>query len=137
MADDVVARSRLGDIEDRLGIDRLDVLLADRYKLVEKVATLRARYGNFGTFEHLRKVMLATVKMKARAESLRDPKAPKPTEGSLDDLAHSAPEYVEFVTQATLDRSELTLLEAKIEAIDATIMRANAITRFAASEARL
>jgi chorismate mutase len=123
------------EVESRLGIEPIDKLLAERYALVERVADLRARHGAFGTWDHARKILLATVAMKARALAVRD--GTKVTEGALEDLAHASPEYTEMVTQATLDRSELTLLEAKIEAIDATIMRANAITRFAASEARL
>ena len=130
-----MAWTSMHDIEDRLGIDRLDKLLADRYTLVERVADLRARHGAFGTWEHVRKMLLATVAMKARAMAVRD--GTKVTETALADIAHASPEYAELVTQATMDRSELTLFEAKIEAIDATIMRANAITRFAASEARL
>lgn len=135
MPDPIVARSRMADIEERLGIEPIDQLLAERYKLVERVADLRARHGAFGVWDHERKTLLATLRMKARALATRD--GLKVTEAWLDDNAHSAPEYDEAVAKATMDRSELTLVEAKIEAIDATIQRANALTRFVTSEMRL
>jgi hypothetical protein len=132
MTDNVVARSRMGDLEDKVGIDRLDVLQAERRKLVCRVADLRARYGSFGTFEHLRGICLATVKMKARASAVSN--GIKVTEDGLKDIAHASSEYVDFITQATLDRSELTTAEIGITEIEETIRRGNSLAYAAGRE---
>lgn len=135
MPDNVVSRSPMAHIEDRIGVTPIEELLADRQTLVEAVADLRAMYGPFGTFDAKRKVLLATVAMKARATA--QAQGAKVTEASLDETAHASPEYTDFITQATLDRSKLTVLESKIEAIDHTITRSNAVVRYVAAEAHL
>ncbi len=122
--------------EEAIGVDPIDGLLAKRQALVEKIATLRSRYGSFGTFDHERKMELARLAALVRVQSMRD-KAPKMTVAEVDDAAHNHPDYRDFVTQATRDRADLFKLEAQIEAIDATIQRANAIIRYRTSEARL
>jgi len=42
MPDHVVARSRMAEIEDRIGVAPVEELLAERQELVEQVAQLRA-----------------------------------------------------------------------------------------------
>jgi hypothetical protein len=135
-ADPVVGRSRMGDIEDKLGIDRLDLLMAERAQLVEQVATLRARHGTFGLFDHERKVELARLAGLLRAQAVRD-KVPKPTAAEIDDGAHCHPDYMSLVTQATIDRANLYRLESRITDINDLIQRGNVLARFAAQEARL
>jgi len=135
MPDDIVARSPMADVEDRLGIEPIDELLAERNALIEKVADLRARYGAFGTADHLRKIQLSQIKSLIRVQALRDKR--KVTNDQVDDEAHSHPFYVEHVTTMTSERAEWVRLEARIEAIDMTIMRGQAVARFAANEARL
>jgi hypothetical protein len=135
MPDKLVLRSPMADVEHRLGVRPIEEMLALRQEAIEDLATLRARHGSFGTWDHERKTLLATLRMKARAIATRD--GLKVTEAWLDDNAHDAPEYYALVTQATQERSQLTLLEAKVEAVDAEIQRANAITRYLTSEARL
>ena len=135
MVDRITLRSPMADVEDRLGVRPIAEMLALRQEATEDLALLRARHGSFGTFDHERKTLLATLRMKARAIATRDKL--KVTEAYLDDSAHSAPEYYDLITTATQERSQLTLLEAKVEAVDAEIQRANAITRYLTSEARL
>jgi hypothetical protein len=134
-ADPVVGRSRMGDIEDRLGIRPIEELLHERQQAVEKVADLRAKHGSFGTWGDMRKSQLSTIKMRLRAEIQRD--GGKSTEAALEDAAHADPGYTDLIITATQERARLTLLESRIEAIDMEIQRANAIARFCASEARL
>lgn len=134
--DNIVARSPMAEIEDRIGLPPIEEMLAERQQHVERVAELRARHGSFGTWDAMRKSKLATLKMVLRAQAVRD-KLPKPTEGALEDESHAHPDYVDFVTAATRERAELNRLEGLIENIDATIQRANAIARYAAAEARL
>ncbi len=135
MTDIITARSPMRAIEERIGIESVDVLLAQRAALVEKGADLRARYGPFGTFDHLRKIELARLAGLVRAQATRD--GVKVTAAEVDDNAHSHPDYREFIAAATNQRAEWSRVEAKIEAIDATIQRANAIVRYLTSEARL
>jgi hypothetical protein len=125
----------MADIENRLGVRPIEELLHERQEAVEQVADLRARHGPFGTWGDHRKSVLSTIKMRLRAELQRD--GGKSTEGALEDAAHADPGYMGLIITATQERSRLTLLEAKVEAIDAEIQRANALVRFCASEARL
>src|SRR3990167_8094112 len=72
MDDRIVARSRMAEVEEAIGIPPVEELLAERQQLVERVAELRARHGSFGTFDALRKSKLATIKMLIRAQAQRD-----------------------------------------------------------------
>ena len=141
MADHIVVRSRMAEVEEAIGIPPVEELLAERQQLVERVAELRARHGAFGTFDALRKSKLATIKMLIRAQAQRDGRKAdngKPlTNDQIEDEAHAHPDYTEFVIQATRERADLTKAEGLIANIDATIQRANAIARYATAEARL
>lgn len=135
MADNLTLRSPMALLEERLGLDPVSEMMARRERLVDQVADLRAKHGSWGTWDHARKTELATIKMVLRAQAQRD--GVKVTEASLEDSAHADPRYMEFVTNATVERANLTRLEAKIETIDATIQRANTLTRYLQAEARL
>ena len=130
-----VSRSPMADLEAKIGLQPLDELLAARDDLVEQVATLRARHGSFGTWEHERKIELARIATAIRARALRD--KIKLSNEAVSDAAHATVEYFELVTMATTERAELYRLESKITDIDATVMRANVVARFAANEMRL
>ena len=129
-------RSRIGDWEDKLGIDRLDVLLAERAELVEQVANLRARHGAFGLADAERTIELARIAGLIRAQNLRD-KTPRLTVDEMKAACHAHPDYMEWVTQATIDRASLYRLENKISSINDLIQRGNVLTRFATQEAGL
>ena len=135
MVDRITLRSPMADVEDRLGIEPIHEVMARRERLVEEAAELRALHGSFGLFDARRKTELAAIKMSLRARSQRDKM--RVTEGALDDAAHADPRYVEFVTQATIDRARLSVLEHKIHALDESVHRANTITRHLSAEARL
>lgn len=132
---DVVYAEKMAGIESRMGLDPIHVLLARRQELVEKMADLRARYGSFGTFDAMRKAELSKIKMQIRAQATAG--RVKKTEACLDEEAHADPRYFEVITVATRGRADLAVLEAKIEAIDATIYRANAVARYLSAEASL
>ena len=135
MADRLVAHSPMAEVETRLGVKPIEELLDERSHLVERVADLRARYGSFGTFDHIRKIELSRIEGLLRAEHRRD--KVRMTIPEMSAATHSHPDYTDFIIQATRDRAEYVKVEAKIEAIDATIQRANAIVRYLTSEARL
>lgn len=123
------------DMEQKMGVEEADVLLAKRWKYVVQVADLRARYGPFGTFDHLRKIELARLKALVRVQALRDKR--RISNDQADDEAHASPDYVEFIAEATKQRAQWVKIEAAIEDIDFRLYRGQAIARFAASEARL
>ena len=120
------------EVELRAGVEPIDALLHRRRELVEKVATLRAVFGAFGTWEHQRKCELSRIKSLIRLQSMRDSR--KVNNDQVDEEAHEHPDYVKFVTVATRDRAEFFRLEAQIEEVDYSINRGQALLRFVASE---
>jgi len=135
MADYVVARSRMAEIEDRIGVAPVEELLAERQDIVEQVAPLRALYGAGGTWDAQRKMELANLKMLIRAQA--EAADTKRTEAYLEDAAHADPRYKNLVAQATTDRANLSILEDKVNAIEARIRRGDAVIRYVSAEARL
>lgn len=132
---DVVYAEKMAGVEERMGLDPIHVLLAKRTELVNEACELRAKYGSFGTWDAIRKSQLSTIKMQLRAQATAA--KVKKTEACLDEEAHADGRYVELITEATQDRAALAVLDAKIEAIDATIQRANTVARYLSAEARL
>ncbi len=125
----------MAEAESRAGVQSADELLDERAVLVEKVADLRARYGGFGTFDHLRKIELSRLKGLVRAQSTRD--KIKMTNDQIDDEAHAHPDYYDFITTATKERAQWTKLENQIESITARLNRGQAILRYVSSEPRI
>ena len=114
-------------LEVQFGLQPIADLLQERGVLIDRVARLRAKYGSFGTWDAERKMRLADIKGRIRAEMQRE-KA-KITEAQLDDMAHADGDYTDFIVTATLERADWVRLEAQIDAIDATINRGQAIAR--------
>ena len=123
------------DIENRIGIEPIDQLLAEKNVLIEKVADLRAVYGSFGTHDASRKSELARIKGLLRAQYTKA--QVKVTETMLDDEAHCHSDYTSFITRATRERAEWVRLESQVEAIDAKLFRGNAIIRYVSNEPRV
>ena len=122
--------SAMTEAEERLGIAPLEGLLDERRHLVNHVATLRAKYGSFGVFDHLRKIELSRINGMLRAQIARE-KLPKKSETQLGVEAHAHPDYVDFITLATTERAEWAKLEAQIEEVDFIIQRGQALARVA------
>lgn len=131
----LTARTPMGDMESKMGVQPIEELLAERDHLVNQVADLRARFGAFGTYNDLRKIELARIAGLIRAQALRDER--KMTGAEVEDATHAHPDYVDFVTTATVERARWVKFEAAIEGIDFTINRGQAIARFATAEAHL
>jgi len=123
------------DAEERMGIDRIDILLAERQELIERSAEMAAKYGKFGTFPDIRKAEVSRIKMMLRAQAVGG--KVKKTEAQLDDEAHAHPDYTDLLTEATLAKASWIKIEARISAIDTRIARGNLIGRFRTAEARL
>lgn len=122
-------------VETRMGIEPLEQLQAKRRELVGEIAELRARYGSFGTTDAERKIRLATIRMKVRAQIVAD--GVKMTEAAIDDMAHSDPGYVQFITETTRGRASLQIQEDEITCIDEAIRRDQSLASFLTAEARL
>jgi len=75
--------------------DRLGTALPDFN--AEDPAELEAMYGNFGSADHWRKVVLTNCREIERAKAIAS--GEKVTEARLDDLARLHPSYVDFLTE--------------------------------------
>ena len=135
MADHLHAYDPMAQTEKRLGLRPVEELLDERRKLVTRIADLRARFGSFGTFDHLRKIELSRIAGMVRAQAVRD--KVKMTAAEVDDAAHDHPDYRDFITEATKQRAEWVRLEHEVEAIDWVLRRGQTIAAFLSSEARL
>ena len=123
------------EIEMRAGIEPVEQLLATRQALIGQVATLRAVYGSFGTWDHSRKSELARIKSLIRLQSMKDSR--KLNNDQVDEEAHAHPDYTAFVVLATQERAAYFRLEAQVESIDYRINRGQALIRYVASEPRI
>ena len=123
------------EVELRAGVEPIDQLLHQRRGLVEKVATLRAVYGAFGTWDHQRKCELSRIKSLIRLQAMKDSR--KVNNDQVDEEAHAHPDYTVFITRATNERAEFFRLEAQIEDIDYRIRRGQSLMYFAGGEQRL
>lgn len=110
-----------------MGVRPLQEILEEREHLIAKRADLWARYGPFGTWDHERKAMLASLRLIARANAVKN--GVKMTEAAIDDEAHGHPDYLTFVTQALHDRAKLNTLDAQVDALDFTINRGQSLMR--------
>src|SRR6266702_1032125 len=89
----------MGDAETRMQIVPLEELLAERDEIVAQLSRLRAVYSNGGTFDALRKIELSKAANLVRAQATLENK--RVTESYLDEMAHVADAYVDFIVQAT------------------------------------
>lgn len=133
--DQVVARPARREVEERMGIAPLEELLEERRTLVRQVASLRARYGPFGTADNLRKIELSRLGAILRAQATE--RQEKVTEAKLDEMAHADPRYTDFVTIQTRERADWIILEDAIQAIEDQIRRDNTLASYLTAEARL
>lgn len=85
-------------------------------------AALRARYGPFGTFDHDRKILLATLRDEYRMGATTRISA-----DSLDDMAHADERYQQFLTAAYAERTKLAEIDAQRVALDHKIALAKAL----------
>jgi hypothetical protein len=127
--------SPVSDLERRLNVVPLEELHAERDTLVKQLAPLWARHGPGGSYEALRKIQWTSLAVAIRAQAQLD--GVKLTESAIEQMAHADAGYGEWVAVMTLERATFKELETRIQAIEDTIHRGNAIVRFLASEAQL
>ncbi len=122
----------MGDAETRMQIVPLEELLAERDEIVSQLARLRAVYSNGGTFDALRKIELSKAANLVRAQATLENK--RVTESYLDEMAHVADAYVDFIVRATSERADWVRLEERLAGIDFTINRGQAVAKFVTAE---
>ena len=125
--------SAMAAAEARMGLEPIETLLDERAHLVEQVADLRAKYGPFGVFDHIRKTELAQLRVRLRAQYTAAG-VKRVTNDQLDDEAHAHPDYLGLITHALADRAKWVKLEERIAAIDYTINRGQSVARFVTAE---
>ncbi len=91
--------------------DDYEALLTSLESVLHQRAPLYAVYGPGGTFDHTRKILLASCRDAHRLTKLGNNE--KVTEALLDDLGHADADYVAFVETATAQRTTLALLDAE------------------------
>jgi hypothetical protein len=116
-------------LENRVGIDPIDQLIAERDQLVREAAPLYALYGPGGTAEHRRKVAQAIAELQVRAGATE-----KMTEGKIDALGRTQETYLAYLDSMEQGRAEWLVIETQIQAITDRINRGNHLTRYAATE---
>jgi len=125
---------RPSEIESRIGVEHIDLLLAERLDLVSHAASLYAVYGPFGTAEHRRKIALSVAELQVRADlAEREEKA---TEGKVESMARTHSTYLTFLDTLESGRAEWLVTETRIQSVTDRVVRGNALVRYAASEPR-
>jgi hypothetical protein len=123
------------EVEAEMGLRPIEELLARRAQLIRDVADLRARYGSFGTFDHLRKIELSRLCGLIRAQATEA--GDRISNDVVDERAHAHPDYIDFIATATKERAEWAVLEGKVEAIEWYIRRGQSVASYLTAEARL
>jgi hypothetical protein len=120
------------DLETRAGLDPLARLHAKRDELVQRSASLYARFGAYGTAEARRKSALALAAMQVR-QAVEG----KITEKAIDDAAHVHPTYLAYLDEMEEGRATWLVLENQTQNVTDEIARGPALARFAAAELSL
>jgi chorismate mutase len=127
--------SPMAVMEVKMSIEPIENLLDERARLVEQVAELRAQFGPFGVFDHQRKIQLAQIRQSIRLRAQQD--RIKLSNDAVDDMAHAHEDYTAFILVAMQERARWVRLEERINGIDYTINRGQAVARFATAEVQL
>ncbi len=121
----------MSEIEQRIGIEPLDRLHAERDKIVTELAPLRARHGPGGVWEAQRKVEWSKLAVVLREGQ---PEGKRMTEAEIEQRAHAHDRYVQFLVTGVIEKERYFTLETQLDGIADRINRGQAIARFAAAE---
>lgn len=124
------------EVEQRIGIRPIEDAMQERDVLVERAAKLHGLHGSPMVWDAQRKAKLMTIRQAKRGVAMAA-KGAVWTEARLDEAAHAAPEYLDFIAQTLEQRAELYRTEKALEAWEHRYYRDQATAKFAASEARL
>lgn len=126
------SQSDTADMEAKIGVDPVAALLDKRWRLVLKVADLRAKYGSQGVGEALRKVELSKIKGLVRMKALQEHR--KINNEIVDEEAHASDQYQEFLIHMSQERARWAKIEEAISDIDFRLYRGQALIRYSAME---
>lgn len=133
--DQIPPVTTMGEIESRVGIPSLESLHAERDELVKVAADLKARHGSFGSYEALRKVEWCRIATAIRTQAIAD--GTKMTEAAIEQAAHASGQYIDWLTNATLEKAKWATIENRINDIADLIQRGNVICRYLTAEVNL
>lgn len=123
-------------LESKSGADSLDVLHAIRDDIIRRLAPLRPLYGPANMHDDRRKAMLEACKVRARMKLTEDGTA-KITEGMVDALAYTDPQYVTLLDQGERGAIEYVGLEHELVKVDQMIEARSQVVRAFTAEVRL
>lgn len=125
-----------GDIEMTIGVDRIEVLQADRRALVKDVAPLRAKYGPGGVFDARRKAFRSAVANEI-ADRITRERGKAPSEAELERLAAGDERVIAWLDRAEQEMAEYHLLEDRIQELTELVRRDESLIRFCAFEPKV
>jgi len=120
------------DAEDRMGVEPVDKLLADRAGIVEALAPMWAEYGPGGIGEHRLSAERSRIIGLLRAMAAAEDK--KVTEAALEAGSRAHPAYLAMMAKQTTERAEFFRQQEQLRAIDFRLNRGQALLRAYASE---
>jgi len=123
------------DAEDRMGVEPVDVLLANRATIVDALAPLWAEYGSGGIGEH--RLSAERCRIVGLLRAMAAAKGEKITEAALEAGSKEHPEYIGMMAQQTTDRARFFRLQEDLRAIDFRLNRGQALLRAYASEPKV
>lgn len=110
------------ELEARHGLESLEELQAERASLMDRYNALRAMHGPFGKWEHRRKMLLESLKLRYFNPEPTDPERPeKGTKDLIDAWAHSHPIYLAFVHNGEKAHIEYLNLDHQVSSIEERI----------------
>jgi hypothetical protein len=122
------------DAESRVGVGSIEDHVARWLKLSKERAPLYAVHGPGGTFDPERKAKVSTIKMHVRAVSVAA--GQKLTVDEIDATAHADDRNMDYITQATGERTRLAEIEDEMEAIKMVVNREQGLIRAYSQEPR-
>lgn len=124
------------ELEQRAEVDSLAALHQERRVVLQTLTKLRAEHGSFGSWDHRRKQLVESLKIKALDRDPADPPLLKETEKIIEAWAYSHPTYKAFLDRGAAERIEwitqenyLTEIEERIRSREIEIMAYSAETR--------
>lgn len=120
-------------VEAVADVEAIDMLHADRRKVIKEMKHFKAWYGAFGMYDDYRKQYLSTliVLVKEMPEADGSKRAKPMSDKEADARAHAHPKYKEFLDRCQKDRIKyiqldimLTEIEERIRSRDLEIQHA-------------
>lgn len=106
-------------LEERAGVDALELLHHARRVVMAQLAPLKALHGPFGKWDARRKHLLAAVAVRVRLNL--EARGGKVTGEMVDSEAHADPQYERVVDEGIADATRYHLLQTELDEIEERI----------------